>query len=110
MVKTVRSECSLVFMVIVPSACPGVPAGVNAAQALEFRPAKRLIRMAWLALSNHSPKLRGMKLLWATLLHLVVAGVLGAGILLLMQGKPALLIGGTVVYIALLGKVGCASH
>lgn len=51
-----------------------------------------------------------MKLLWATLLHLVVAGVLGAGILLLMQGKPALLIGSTVVYFALLGKVGCASH
>jgi hypothetical protein len=66
--------------------------------------------MPRLALSNHSPKLRGMKLLWATLLHLVVAGVLGAGILLLMQGKPALLIGGTVVYFALLGKVGCASH
>lgn len=51
-----------------------------------------------------------MKLLWATVLHLVVVGILGAGIVLLMQGKPALLVGGTIVYFVLLGKVGCASH
>jgi hypothetical protein len=75
-----------------------------------LRPAITDNSMPRLALSDHLPKLREMKLLWATLLHLVVVGVLGAGILLLMQGKPALLIGGTVVYFALLGKVGCASH
>jgi uncharacterized membrane protein YoaK (UPF0700 family) len=63
-----------------------------------------------LAFDRGSPKLARMKLLWATVLHLVVVGVIGAGILLLMQGKPALLVVSTLVYFALLGKVGCASH
>ncbi len=51
-----------------------------------------------------------MNLLWATLIHLLIAAVLGVGILLLMVGKPALLIAGLLVYILAFAKAGCASH
>ena len=51
-----------------------------------------------------------MKLLFVTLAHFVIIGVLGAGIIMLMQGKPGLLIGGVVVYALAFAKEGCASH
>jgi len=51
-----------------------------------------------------------MKLLLVTLAHVVIIGVLGAAILMLMQGKPALLIGGLAVYTLVFAKTGCASH
>ncbi len=51
-----------------------------------------------------------MKLLLVTLAHVVIAGVLGAGILMLMQGKPGLLIAGLAVYTLVFAKTGCASH
>jgi len=51
-----------------------------------------------------------MKLVWASLLHLLVTVLLCAGIYLLMQGKPALLLGCIVVYTLVFAKVGCASH
>ena len=51
-----------------------------------------------------------MKLILVTVAHLVIAGVLGAGILMLMQGKPGLLIGGAAVYVIVFAKTGCASH
>lgn len=51
-----------------------------------------------------------MKLLLATLIHVLMAAVLVAGILLLPAGKPALLLVGVLGYGLLLGKVGCASH
>jgi hypothetical protein len=91
------------------------PSGFGFLSAFELRisdflPAYSFSHLRPLAFSVLLPKLPDMKLLWATLLHLAVAVVLGAGILLLMQGKPALLIGSTVVYFVLLAKVGCASH
>lgn len=51
-----------------------------------------------------------MNLLWATLIHLFIAALLGAGIIMLMHGKPALLIVGGLVYTLVFAKVGCASH
>lgn len=51
-----------------------------------------------------------MKLILITVAHLVITAVLGAGIYMLMQGKPGLLIGGTAVYAIVFAKTGCASH
>ena len=45
-----------------------------------------------------------MKLILVTVAHLVIVGVLGAGILMLMQGKPGLLIGGAAVWPATANK------
>lgn len=51
-----------------------------------------------------------MKLIWAALIHTLIFVVIGGGILLLVAGKPALLIGGIVVYSLVFAKVGCAAH
>lgn len=51
-----------------------------------------------------------MKLTAVIVLHLLVLVAFVWGILLLMQGKPALLIGATAVYVLGLGKIGCAAH
>ncbi len=51
-----------------------------------------------------------MNLLWATLVYLFFAAIIGVGTVMLMLGKPALFIGGLVVYMLLFSKVGCASH
>jgi hypothetical protein len=51
-----------------------------------------------------------MKLLWVTLAHILIIALLGGGILMLMAGKPALLLGGIVVYTLAFAKAGCASH
>ncbi len=50
-----------------------------------------------------------MKLLSATLVHLLIIAVLAGGIIMLMAGKPALLIGGLAVYTFAFVKAGCAS-
>ncbi len=51
-----------------------------------------------------------MKLFLVTAAHLVIVGVIGAGILMLMQGKPALLIGGVVVYSIAFAKACISAH
>jgi hypothetical protein len=51
-----------------------------------------------------------MKLILVTLAHLVIAGVFGAGILMLMQGKPGLLIGGVAVYTIVFAKACISAH
>ena len=63
-----------------------------------------------LALKNRIARLHGMKLLWVTLVHCLLVAVLGGGIVLLMAGKPALLLGGLALYALLFAKVGCASE
>jgi lipopolysaccharide export LptBFGC system permease protein LptF len=55
-------------------------------------------------------KLLRMKLLSASLVYLAFAIAMGVGIVLLTAGKPALLIGAVLVYLAMLGKIGCAAH
>jgi hypothetical protein len=48
-----------------------------------------------------------MNFLWAVVAYLVIAAVLGWGILLAVKGSPWLLVAGFVVYVIAFGKIGC---
>ncbi len=52
----------------------------------------------------------GMKLTAAIVVHLALITAFVWGILLLVQGKPALLLGAITVYAVIFGKIGCAAH
>lgn len=51
-----------------------------------------------------------MKFALAILVYLLMALVLGGGILLLVAGKPLLLIISLPVFVIAFGKLGCQSH
>jgi hypothetical protein len=51
-----------------------------------------------------------MKLFLATLIYLLIGLVLGGGILLLVAGKPWLLIIGFIAFVVAFGRLGCQSH
>jgi hypothetical protein len=51
-----------------------------------------------------------MSLFLSMAVYALMAAVLAAGIVLLMAGKPMLLIVGFLVYFIILVKVGCLSH
>jgi len=51
-----------------------------------------------------------MKFALAILTFLLMAAFLGAGILLLLAGKPLLLVVGVVGFILLFVKYGCLTH
>jgi hypothetical protein len=51
-----------------------------------------------------------MSLFLSMLVYGLMAAVLVAGIIMLMAGKPMLLIVGFVVYVIMLAKIGCLSH
>ncbi|HTX22158.1 MAG TPA: hypothetical protein VMD27_09935 [Candidatus Aquilonibacter sp.] len=51
-----------------------------------------------------------MKFALAILVYLLMAAVLGGGILLLVAGKPWFLIVAVLVFIVAFGKLGCQSH
>jgi hypothetical protein len=52
-----------------------------------------------------------MKLALAVLVYALMAAILGTGILLLMiTGKPWLLIVAFIAFIVAFGKIGCKSH
>lgn len=51
-----------------------------------------------------------MKLALAVLVYLIMAAILGAGILLLVAGKPWLLIVALIAFVVAFGKIGCISH
>ena len=51
-----------------------------------------------------------MKLLLSAIVYLLIAGVLAWGILLMMHGKPWLLIGSVVTYLLAVARIGCLSH
>ena len=51
-----------------------------------------------------------MKLFLAVLVYLLIGAVLSGGILLLMAGKPWLLIVGFLAYLIAFSKIGCLSH
>jgi hypothetical protein len=51
-----------------------------------------------------------MKFALAILVFLLMAGILGAGILALLAGKPLLLIIGVVAFVLAFAKYGCLSH
>jgi len=65
---------------------------------------------ASLAFADEPAKIHAMKLLLATAAFLIFSFLLGWGIILLMHGKPALLLGALAVYTLGFAKVGCASH
>lgn len=51
-----------------------------------------------------------MKFALAILAYVIIALILGAGILMLVAGKPWLLIIGAVTFVVAFGKIGCKSH
>jgi hypothetical protein len=51
-----------------------------------------------------------MKLALAALVYLLIALILSAGILLMITGKPWLLIIALVAYVVAFAKIGCLSH
>jgi len=51
-----------------------------------------------------------MKLLLSSVVYLLMAALLGWGILLMMHGKPWLLVGGAAAYILAVARIGCMSH
>jgi hypothetical protein len=51
-----------------------------------------------------------MKFYLAILVYALMALVLGAGILLLVAGKPWLLIIGFIAFVVAFGRLGCQSH
>ena len=51
-----------------------------------------------------------MKFWLSIVVYLLIAAVLGSGILLLMAGKPWLLIAGLAVYVIAFARIGCMTH
>ncbi|MDE3100120.1 MAG: hypothetical protein KGJ88_11665 [Verrucomicrobiota bacterium] len=51
-----------------------------------------------------------MKFALALLVYAVMAFVLSWGILLLIAGKPWLLIAGSILFIVAFAKIGCITH
>jgi len=51
-----------------------------------------------------------MKLLLSAAVYGLFFVALGGGLILLVQGKPALLVGGALVYSLMLARIGCAAH
>lgn len=51
-----------------------------------------------------------MKFFMAIVVYLLMGAVLGWGILLLLAGKPWLLIAALIVYLIGFSKIGCLSH
>ena len=48
-----------------------------------------------------------MKFVLAILVYVVIAAILGEGILQIMHGKPWLLVGGAVAFLVAFGRIGC---
>jgi hypothetical protein len=55
----------------------------------------------------HSP---AMKLALAVLVYLIIALILGAGIMMATAGKPLFLIIAFIAFVVAFGKLGCMSH
>jgi len=51
-----------------------------------------------------------MRFLMSVVVYLLIGALLSWGILLMMHGKPWLLIGVAVAYVLAVAKLGCLSH
>jgi hypothetical protein len=51
-----------------------------------------------------------MKLAMAILVYAAMAAILGAGILLVVAGKPLFLIIAGIAFVVAFGKLGCMTH
>jgi hypothetical protein len=51
-----------------------------------------------------------MKFALAILVYLITAAILGAGILLVVSGKPLFLIVALILFVVAFGRLGCMTH
>jgi hypothetical protein len=65
---------------------------------------------SFLAFAGKMYKIKAMKLGAAILIYLVIGVILSFGVLLLLAGKPWLLIAALLAYVIAFGKIGCMSH
>lgn len=63
-----------------------------------------------LALLNGTTKLAVMNFALAILIYLIMAAILGTGIVLVVLGKPWFFIAVVIVYIVAFGRLGCVTH
>jgi hypothetical protein len=63
-----------------------------------------------LAPADKNLTLEPMKFALAILVYVVIALILGEGILQIIAGKPWLLIAGVVGFIVAFARIGCKSH
>ena len=63
-----------------------------------------------LAPETKSITIRAMKFALAIFTYLMMALILAGGILLLVAGKPWLLIIGVVAFVVAFGRLGCMTH
>jgi hypothetical protein len=54
--------------------------------------------------------MNAMKFALAILVYLLMAAILGVGILLVVSGKPLFLILAFAAYVVAFGRLGCMSH
>ena len=64
----------------------------------------------FLAFDAKIPTITTMTFALAILVYLLMAAVIGAGILLLVAGKPLLLIISLIAFVVAFGRLGCATH
>jgi hypothetical protein len=64
----------------------------------------------FLAFNPKIPTIKAMMFALAILVYLLMAALIGAGILLLMAGKPLLLIISVIAFVVAFGRLGCATH
>jgi len=75
-----------------------------------LRRIRRFLSFRRLALNSFVPTIAAMKLALAIFVYLLIGAVLGWGLLLMMAGKPWLLIAAFIVYVVAFAKIGCISH
>jgi hypothetical protein len=63
-----------------------------------------------LAFKGAAVTMCGMSLFLSIAVYALMAAVIAAGIVLVMAGKPMVLIVGFLVYLILMVKIGCLSH
>jgi uncharacterized membrane protein len=63
--------------------------------------------MQVLARRHKTLTIAAMKFALAILIYLIMASILGAGILMLVAGKPWLFIMGAVGFVVSFGRIGC---
>ena len=63
-----------------------------------------------LALCTETSTIVAMKFALAILVYLLMAAILGAGILLVVAGKPLFLIIAFIAFVVAFGRLGCMTH
>jgi len=84
----------------------------HAPRAVIFAPAESICAARFIFLRRNPKALQSaaMKFALAIFIYLVMAAILGAGILLTTHGNPWLLIIGVAAFVFAFGKLGCMPH